>query len=68
LQLLEVEGYEKKKTKGSLYDYLDRCKTYFGKRLLKKWICSPLADIDLINDRLDAIDDLIAASDAVKGF
>ena len=46
LQLLEVEGPTKNNKKGSLFDYLDRCRTNFGRRLLKKWICSPLADID----------------------
>jgi DNA mismatch repair protein MSH6 len=56
---LEVESFQKNKTKGSLFDYLDRCKTHFGRRLLKKWICSPMASIVQINDRLDAIEDLI---------
>jgi DNA mismatch repair protein MSH6 len=48
--LIEVEGFSSQQKKGSLFDYLDRCKTSFGRRLLKKWICSPLADIEQIND------------------
>lgn len=68
LQLLEVEGSTKNKKQGSLFDFVDRCKTSFGRRLLKKWICSPMADISQINDRLDAVEDLITAPDAVRGF
>ena len=30
----------------SLFDYIDHCKTPFGRRLLKKWMLSPLMDID----------------------
>jgi len=42
----------------TLFDFLDHTKTDFGKRLLKKWLLAPLIDIERINDRLDAIDDL----------
>ncbi len=34
-----------------------------GKRLLKQWLCHPLKDINAINDRLNAVADLIAADD-----
>lgn len=68
LQLLEVEGFQKNRTKGSLFDFIDRCKTTMGKRLLKKWLCSPLADVSSINDRLDAVEDLINCTEAVRGF
>eukprot|EP00347_Sterkiella_histriomuscorum_P024111 403332270 len=57
LELLEVIGTEKPKVEGSLFHYLDYTKTVFGKRLLKKWISSPLYDIDKINSRLDSIED-----------
>lgn len=68
LQLIEVEGFCKNQTKGSLFDFLDRCKTCFGKRLLKKWICSPLSRIEDIQNRLDAVEDLIGCPDAVRQF
>ena len=44
---------------GTLYEQLDYCNTQFGKRLLKFWIVNPLCDPDAINDRLDAIEDLM---------
>ena len=36
-----------------------------GKRLLKQWLCSPLCNPGTINDRLDAVEDLIKISDVV---
>ena len=45
--------------KGTLYEQLDYCNTAFGKRLLKNWIVNPLCDPEAINDRLDALEDLI---------
>ncbi|XP_065225587.1 DNA mismatch repair protein Msh6 [Planococcus citri] len=40
---------------GSLLHKLDNCCTPFGKRLLQRWICSPLANIQNIKARQDAI-------------
>jgi len=39
-------------------NYLDHTRSHCGKRLLKKWICSPLTDIAAIEDRLDALEDI----------
>jgi len=39
---------------------LNQCITPFGKRMLKQWVCHPLADAAKINARLDAIDALNA--------
>jgi DNA mismatch repair protein MSH6 len=50
-------------TNGTLYEQVDFCNTFFGKRLLKYWIVNPLCDITGINDRLDAIDDLKSLND-----
>lgn len=33
--------------------------------MLKQWLCSPLCNPDAINDRLDAVEDLMKATDAV---
>jgi DNA mismatch repair protein MSH6 len=41
---------------GTLFNVLNRCITPFGKRMFKQWVCHPLADIDRINERLDAVD------------
>lgn len=59
LQILEVRTSKSVSTDGSLLSLIDDTKTPFGKRLLKKWISSPLMDIDSINSRFDSIEDLI---------
>ncbi|MCI4376690.1 hypothetical protein PGIGA_G00191290 [Pangasianodon gigas] len=47
-------------TEGTLLEQLDTCCTPFGKRLLKQWLCGPLCNPASINDRLDAVEDLMA--------
>ena len=49
---------------GTLISVIDKTKTAMGSRLLKKWIVSPLTDINKINLRLDSIKELI--SDQLK--
>ncbi|KAF5900360.1 DNA mismatch repair protein Msh6, partial [Clarias magur] len=46
-------------TEGTLLEQLDTCCTPFGKRLLKQWLCGPLCNPASINDRLDALEDLM---------
>uniref|UniRef100_UPI00398F65F0 DNA mismatch repair protein Msh6 n=1 Tax=Pristiophorus japonicus TaxID=55135 RepID=UPI00398F65F0 len=52
-------------TEGTLLEQLDNCCTYFGKRLLKQWLCAPLCNPLAIEDRLDSIEDLMAVPDKV---
>ena len=40
--------------------------TSSGKRLLRNWICHPLKDAEGINNRLDAVDDLMARPEIVS--
>lgn len=53
---------------GTLFAMLNRCITPFGKRLLRQWVCHPLADADKINARLDAVDALNADSTIMDNF
>ncbi|WVQ64535.1 uncharacterized protein L199_002702 [Kwoniella botswanensis] len=46
-------------SEGTLLDLLQRCITPFGKRLFRIWLTAPLRDAKSINDRLDAIEDLM---------
>ncbi|MGE5493902.1 MAG: DNA mismatch repair protein MutS [Burkholderiales bacterium] len=46
------------KVKGSLYGTLDRTKTAMGGRLLKRYINEPLQDINEIQLRLDAVEEI----------
>lgn len=58
---LELLTTNRDKSKyGSLLWAIDRVKTNMGARLLKKWITQPLKKSDEINDRLDAVDELLA--------
>lgn len=58
---LELLATNRDKSKyGSLLWAIDRVKTNMGARLLKKWITQPLKKADEINDRLDAVDELLA--------
>jgi DNA mismatch repair protein MSH6 len=53
---------------GTLFTMLNRCITPFGKRLLRQWVCHPLADAKKINARLDAVDALNADSSIIDNF
>lgn len=44
---------------GSLLDLLDRTRTAMGGRLLRDWLLQPLLDPAAINERLDAVDELV---------
>ncbi|GAA6023217.1 hypothetical protein JCM10207_004484 [Rhodosporidiobolus poonsookiae] len=55
-------------TEGTLLQLLSRCITPFGKRLFKVWLCAPLRDVQGINDRLDAVEDLLSNSNFAVTF
>ena len=44
--------------KGTLLHLLDETKTAMGARLLREWILRPLVEIERIQDRLDAVEEL----------
>ncbi|KAF8609778.1 DNA mismatch repair protein Msh6 [Ceratobasidium sp. AG-I] len=62
--LVNSEGTEE----GTLLKLLGRCTTPFGKRLFRIWLCNPLQDVQAINDRLDAVQDLIAHPEIESKF
>ena len=47
--------------KGSLLWILDRTKTRFGARLLKTWIGRPLVDRGVLQERLDAVEEIFTS-------
>lgn len=51
-------------TQATLFDSINNCKTHFGQRLLKNWLCSPLCDVKQINNRLDAVEALVSNDNA----
>ncbi|GAA5799547.1 hypothetical protein HPULCUR_004963 [Helicostylum pulchrum] len=50
-------------TEGTVFKLLANSIAPFGKRLFKRWLCHPLRNPKDINDRLDAIEDLIRLTD-----
>lgn len=44
---------------GSLLALLDRCMTGMGRRMLRRWLEEPLLDRSLIEERLDAVEELV---------
>lgn len=48
------------KREGSLLGTIDRTITGLGARLLGDWLAAPLTDVAAINDRLDAVGELVA--------
>lgn len=60
LRNLEVFQNSSGGTELTLYDSVNNCKTHFGQRLLKNWLCSPLSDVKQLENRLDAVQALIS--------
>ena len=51
-----VESLRGTETSGTLLSVLDRTLTPMGARLLRQWVLAPLADIQAIQTRLDAVE------------
>ncbi len=69
LELLDVPYLSNNQNGGalSLFKYMDKTKSVFGRRMLKKWLLEPLMDPIQINERLDAIEEL-AHFDDISDF
>lgn len=64
---LELLATNRDKSKyGSLLWAIDRVKTNMGARLLKKWITQPLKKVDEIDDRLNAVEELLSNKSAAS--
>src|SRR3954451_2524204 len=58
LEHLEVVQSSERTRAGSLLDALDRTVTPMGGRMLRSWLPGPLAALEPIRDRLDAVEEL----------
>eukprot|EP00916_Digyalum_oweni_P023307 GHVL01038711.1.p1 GENE.GHVL01038711.1~~GHVL01038711.1.p1 ORF type:complete len:1149 (-),score=242.96 GHVL01038711.1:13-3459(-) len=56
LQNLEILETQEGKAQGSLFHLLNQTSTFFGGRLFKRWLCSPLTSIDELEKRLSTVD------------
>ncbi|CAG9323485.1 unnamed protein product [Blepharisma stoltei] len=68
LQIIEANNGVKISKEGSLYEFMDKCSTSWGKRKLKSWLISPLLDVNAINERLDAVEELSKAPQFIEKF
>ncbi len=60
LELLEIPQRSKFNQEGSFLNFMGQgCSTAFGKRQLKRWVVGPLKDPKKVNERLDAVTDLV---------
>ncbi len=66
-----INNYDRTE-KGSLWAFLNRCKTAFGRRLLRGWLCHPLFRSQDIRKRRDAVQELMETyreeSNSVRGL
>ncbi|KZO95721.1 DNA mismatch repair protein MSH3 [Calocera viscosa TUFC12733] len=51
--------------RGSLMWILDHTKTKFGSRLLRSWVGRPLVDIESLNARIDAVEEILYTSSPI---
>ncbi len=68
LEIIECQMNGKPIVEGSLLEWIDHTKTLFGKRMIRKWLLSPLVDPVKINERLDAVQDLRRVPEHVNNF
>ena len=66
LEVLDVQYLNVLSESSSLFGYMDKTVSSFGKRMLKRWLTSPLLDIEKIKERQEAIEDLMKNEDAIK--
>ena len=59
LRNLEIIQGIRGETGGSLLSVIDHTKTSMGGRMLRKWLLLPLISVVKINERLDAIEDIV---------
>lgn len=64
LRNLEIFTDSSGEHRSTLFDSINHCRTHFGQRLLKNWICCPLQDAVQINNRLDAVEAMITNDNA----
>ena len=67
LRALEIERTMRHNTtEGSLLHALQRCKTPMGKRLLREWLCFPIRELNVIQQRQRSVAALIEDRDCAE--
>ncbi|KAL4460959.1 hypothetical protein ABPG74_016431 [Tetrahymena malaccensis] len=68
LDIFEVNLQNRVTSEGSLMSFIDYTKTQFGRRMLKRWLSYPLKSIQQIEQRQEAIEDLMKIEDVIDQF
>lgn len=63
---LEIDTHPSGKMEFTLYGVLDQTATAMGARLLRRWLHSPLRDIDRLNQRHQAIAELLETDNPLR--
>ena len=63
LEVLDVDYMNTTRENRSLFGYMDKTVSPYGKRMFRKWLVSPLLDEKEIEERLQAVEDLISNQD-----
>ncbi|KAI7897085.1 muts domain V-domain-containing protein [Mucor mucedo] len=61
--LVNLEIYKNStngKEQGSLFSILNHTSTKFGQRLLRRWVGRPLLNVERLNQRIDAVEEIIS--------
>ncbi|KAL6071659.1 DNA mismatch repair protein msh6 [Balamuthia mandrillaris] len=67
LEIFENNSPSSNREEGTLWRVINHCRTPFGKRLLRQWLCYPLQNVGDIEDRLNAVEDLNRDNQMIQG-
>jgi DNA mismatch repair protein MSH6 len=68
LEILETQNKSLKTTEGSLYNFVNKCQTAFGARMLRSWIIAPLFQKSELAERHNAVEWLINNPDVMEDW
>jgi DNA mismatch repair protein MSH6 len=68
LSNLEILENQQGTKEGTLLAFVDHCSTAFGSRLMRVWVSRPLARISDLNERLEAVEDLMQHQDLLSNM
>mmetsp|Transcript_24375 Transcript_24375/g.43243 ORF Transcript_24375/g.43243 Transcript_24375/m.43243 type:complete len:633 (+) Transcript_24375:2-1900(+) len=66
LENLEILQNDEGKKEGSILSHIDKTVTPFGRRMIKEWLMRPLVRTADINERLDAVSELMHRDDDIR--
>ncbi len=59
---LEIDYHQDGKDELTLCGFIDQCATAMGSRKVRRWVKQPIRDRNVLNNRLDSIETIIASS------